>query len=114
MSSTDKKGDHKGSDKAERERTFYATRDKSGRFVSNRGKGVAGDRFSGASILVAAGRVHARRSERAAPSGASTSQRLPGAEQLAVLKKSGAIGMWKDREDIGDSSEYARRLRGRI
>ncbi|HQQ00641.1 MAG TPA: hypothetical protein PLY86_19480 [bacterium] len=27
------------------------------------------------------------------------------------LRRSGLIGLWQDREDIGDSSEYARRLR---
>ena len=27
------------------------------------------------------------------------------------LRQSGLIGLWKDREDIGDSAAYARRLR---
>jgi len=27
------------------------------------------------------------------------------------LRQSGLIGLWKDREDIGDSTVYARRLR---
>jgi len=27
------------------------------------------------------------------------------------LRRSGLIGLWQDREDIGDSSAYARRLR---
>jgi hypothetical protein len=27
------------------------------------------------------------------------------------LRKSGLIGLWQDRDDIGDSSAYARRLR---
>ena len=34
-----------------------------------------------------------------------------GAELLAILEESGLIGVWEDREDIGDSSEYARKLR---
>jgi hypothetical protein len=34
-------------------------------------------------------------------------------ERLTVgrLRRSGLIGMWQDREDIGDSSVYARQLR---
>ncbi|MBI5035023.1 MAG: hypothetical protein HZB51_31245 [Chloroflexi bacterium] len=44
---------------------------------------------------------------------------LPESEQITVrpplttraLLESGLIGMWKDRNDIGDSAEYARRLR---
>lgn len=41
----------------------------------------------------------------------------PAADQPRVrltvgrLRRSGLIGMWQDRKDIGDSSEYARRLR---
>jgi hypothetical protein len=27
------------------------------------------------------------------------------------LRKSGLVGLWKDRDDIGDSSAYARQLR---
>jgi hypothetical protein len=27
------------------------------------------------------------------------------------LRRSGLIGLWQDRDDIGDSSVYARRLR---
>lgn len=34
-----------------------------------------------------------------------------GAELLALLEKEGIVGMWADRTDIGDSSEYARQLR---
>ncbi len=30
---------------------------------------------------------------------------------LDALRKSGFIGMWKDRTDIGDSIDFARRLR---
>ncbi len=30
---------------------------------------------------------------------------------LDVLRKSGSIGMWKNRSDIGDSIDFARRLR---
>lgn len=30
------------------------------------------------------------------------------------LLKSGLVGLWKDREDIGDSSEFARKLRARV
>lgn len=39
---------------------------------------------------------------------------LPLREHLTVgrLRKSGLIGLWQDRDDIGDSSVYARHLRG--
>jgi len=30
---------------------------------------------------------------------------------LDTLRKSGFIGMWKNRSDIGDSTDFARRLR---
>jgi hypothetical protein len=30
---------------------------------------------------------------------------------VGQLRKSGLIGLWQDRDDIGDSSAYARRLR---
>jgi antitoxin ParD1/3/4 len=30
---------------------------------------------------------------------------------LDALRKSGFIGMWKNRSDIGDSTDFARRLR---
>lgn len=32
-------------------------------------------------------------------------------ELLKVLQEEGIIGMWKDRDDIGDSVEFARKLR---
>jgi len=32
---------------------------------------------------------------------------------VGQLRQSGLIGLWKDREDIEDSTVYARRLRGR-
>lgn len=34
-----------------------------------------------------------------------------GAEVVAYWMKHGLIGIWADREDIGDSIEYARKLR---
>ena len=34
-------------------------------------------------------------------------------ELLKVLEEEGIIGMWKDRDDIGDSAEFARTLRER-
>jgi hypothetical protein len=34
-----------------------------------------------------------------------------GRQLLEALRSSGLVGMWKDRTDIGDSSEFARRLR---
>lgn len=39
--------------------------------------------------------------------------RLTGEQRLTVrqLKLSGIIGIWKDRADIEDGAEYARRLR---
>lgn len=33
---------------------------------------------------------------------------------LGQLLKSDVVGLWKDREDIGDSVEFARRLRKRV
>jgi hypothetical protein len=36
-----------------------------------------------------------------------------GRELLAALQANGFIGMWADRDDIGDSVEYARKLRER-
>jgi hypothetical protein len=30
---------------------------------------------------------------------------------VGQLRKSGLIGLWQDREDLGDSSDYARQLR---
>jgi hypothetical protein len=36
-----------------------------------------------------------------------------GAEQLALLEATGVVGLWADREDIGDSSEFAHALRKR-
>jgi hypothetical protein len=36
-----------------------------------------------------------------------------GAELLAALEANGFIGMWADRDDIGDSVEFARKLRER-
>lgn len=34
-------------------------------------------------------------------------------EFLAIAEEAGIIGMWADRDDIGDSSEFARKLRKR-
>ena len=36
-----------------------------------------------------------------------------GKDLVAALRASGVIGRWKDRTDIGDSTEFARRLRRR-
>jgi len=36
---------------------------------------------------------------------------LSGRDLLAALESAGIIGMWADRNDIGDSSDYARTLR---
>ena len=38
-------------------------------------------------------------------------KRLSGKEALERLVALGVIGAWADRDDIGDSSEYARKLR---
>jgi hypothetical protein len=35
-------------------------------------------------------------------------------ELLAVIRKNGLVGMWKGREDIGDSSKFARKLRRQV
>lgn len=32
-------------------------------------------------------------------------------ELVSAIRESGLIGMWKDRKDIKDSSEFARKLR---
>ncbi len=44
-----------------------------------------------------------------------TDPAAPGTEtgkaMLEELQASGFVGMWKDRQDIGDSSAFARRLR---
>ncbi len=45
----------------------------------------------------------------AKPEGSPTA----GAELVAELEASGFIGAWEDRTDIGDSVEFARRLRER-
>ena len=45
------------------------------------------------------------------PDDAIDSKTPKGAEVIAALRKSGVVGMWKDRTDIGDSSEFARQLR---
>ncbi len=34
-----------------------------------------------------------------------------GAELVARMEELGVLGMWADRQDIGDSVEFARRLR---
>ena len=36
---------------------------------------------------------------------------VTGRDLLVALRESGLVGLWKDRTDIGDSSEYARQLR---
>jgi hypothetical protein len=36
-----------------------------------------------------------------------------GAQVIAQWEREGVLGIWGDREDIGDSSEYARKLRRR-
>src|ERR1051326_8163933 len=37
-----------------------------------------------------------------------------GREMLQALKANGFVGAWKDRDDIGDSVEFARELRRRV
>jgi hypothetical protein len=34
-----------------------------------------------------------------------------GSELVAAIQESGLVGMWADREDLGDSRGFARRLR---
>ena len=34
-----------------------------------------------------------------------------GTELVAAIEKSGLVGMWADRDDIRDSSKFARKLR---
>jgi hypothetical protein len=38
---------------------------------------------------------------------------MTGAEMLKIMEEEGFIGMWKDRDDIGDSVEFARKRRER-
>lgn len=38
---------------------------------------------------------------------------MTAAEMLKIMEEEGFIGMWKDRDDIGDSVEFARKLRER-
>lgn len=45
--------------------------------------------------------------------GLAKSKPATGKELVAALRASGVIGRWKDRTDIGDSTEFARRLRRR-
>ena len=40
-----------------------------------------------------------------------TNQHKTGKELLDALKSAGIVGIWKDREDIKDSAEFARKLR---
>jgi hypothetical protein len=44
---------------------------------------------------------------------ATDGQETAGSKMLAELMVTGAIGMWKDRQDIEDSSTLARHLRAR-
>jgi hypothetical protein len=37
-----------------------------------------------------------------------------GREMLQALRANGFVGAWADREDIGDSVEFARQLRERV
>lgn len=45
--------------------------------------------------------------------GAAADQETAGSQMLTELMATGAIGMWKNRDDIQDSSEFARQLRER-
>jgi hypothetical protein len=49
----------------------------------------------------------------AADPGAAAGKPKSGRELLAALDAKGVIGVWADREDIGDSVEFARQLRER-
>ena len=42
---------------------------------------------------------------------ASVQWRMPKGITVKQLRESGLIGLWKDRDDTQDSSEYARQLR---
>lgn len=42
---------------------------------------------------------------------ASAKWRMPKGMTVKQLRESGLIGLWKDREDIQDSADYARQLR---
>jgi hypothetical protein len=61
-----------------------------------------------------------RKSERQPKGTTSEDNHLPrdsesaGKGLLAEISDTGFVGLWKDREDIGDSREFARRLRERM
>lgn len=57
------------------------------------------------------GRKLARKRVRKSFEGAANKPRLSGAEVVARLQAEGVIGAWADRQDINDSSAYARELR---
>lgn len=49
--------------------------------------------------------------EKQPPQEESAPKPRTGRELLEAWEKSGLVGLWKDRTDIGDSSEYAAKLR---
>ena len=59
------------------------------------------------------GKKAASGKERVSPAEDKPTKRKPrtGKELLEVLKRNGLIGMWADRDDIGDTLEFARKLR---
>jgi hypothetical protein len=52
-------------------------------------------------------------SELAARVGTDRPVAMTAGEMLRIMEEEGLIGMWKDRDDIGDSVEFARKLRER-
>ena len=57
------------------------------------------------------GRRLARKRVRKTAEEAAFKPPMTGAQAAAQLLQSGAFGAWADRQDIGDSAEYARELR---
>lgn len=47
------------------------------------------------------------------PMKSSAAKPVSAAELAATIRKSGLVGMWKDRTDISDSGKFARTLRKR-
>jgi hypothetical protein len=58
--------------------------------------------------------LKAQQSMTSAISAPRPDQPKTGREMLQILKANGFVGAWADRDDIGDSVEFARQLRRRV
>ncbi|HUT56170.1 MAG TPA: helix-turn-helix domain-containing protein [bacterium] len=80
------------------EKRYHITRNAAERFLRSQHR-----------LLKKSGLVGAKRHERPGP--AAKRAKLPLTPK--TLLESGLVGLWKDRDDIGDSIEFARKLRKR-